>query len=293
MANDDLGCLGFIFKLVFPVVVIFVVAGMMDMCSSSQSSMIKEARRDENIRSYNSYLKTHPNGKYVEEAKAAILKLAKASSADDVDLLDATIEKNYDEMFSEELSAIRDSIVDAAYAEARRTDGWSLYMYLLPEAHWRDAEKQQEMAEKRNWGTEGSAWKSASESQSQAGYTKYLELYPKGRHAKQAVDWLVNNVYQGSYGSLPLMERTRYSQSARSTIRVFNRTQYKLTVLYSGKDSKGLVLQPGTGGEVTLPNGSYRVAASVSAGNVRSFAGSESLTGGSYEVTYYIETRQY
>ena len=293
MANDDLGCLGFIFKLIFPVVVVFVVAGMMDMCSSSQGSMIKDARRDQSIRSYNSYLKTHPNGKYVEEAKKAILKLAKASSADDVALLDATIEKNYDEMLSKELSEIRDSIVDVAYAEAKKTDSWAFYMYQLPEAHWRDAIKQQEQAEKRKWGTESSAWRSANEIQTQYGYTKYLELYPNGKHAKQAVDWMVNNVYQGSYGSLPSMEKIGYSQSSRSTIRVFNRTEYKLTVLYSGKDSKGLVLQPGTGGEVILPNGSYRVAASVSASNVRSFAGSEHLTGGNYEVSYYIETRRY
>lgn len=293
MANDDLGCLGLIFRIVFPVIVIFVVAGVMDMCSSSQGTMIKEARRIDDIRSYNSYLKTHPTGKYVEEAKTAIVRLAKASSASDVKLLDATIEKNYDDILTVKLSSIRDSIVDVAYADAKKTENWATYMYQLPEAHWRDAIQQQEIAEKRKWGTESSAWKSAFESQSQYGYTRYLELYPNGKHARQAVDWLVDNVYQGSYGSLPSMDKIGYSNSARSTISIFNRTEYKLTVLYSGKDSKGLVLQPGTSGKVTLPNGGYRVAASVSASNVRSFAGSESLTGGNYEVTYYIETRRY
>lgn len=37
-------------------------------------------------------------------------------------------------------------------------------------------------------------------------------------------------------------------------------------------------------------NGSYRIAASVSASNVSRYAGTESLNGGSYEVEYYIST---
>ena len=207
--------------------------------------------------------------------------------------MDAIVEKNYDPEFTVELESIRDSIVDVAYNKAMNTGSWALYMYELPEKHWRDAEKQQEAYENKAWGTEASAWKTAVSRSNQHAYTKYLELYPNGKHSKQAVEWLVDNVYSGSYGSLPSMEKVGFSQSSRSTIKVSNGTGYKLTVLYSGKDSKGLVIQPGGSASLNLPNGSYRVAASVTASNVRSFAGSEHLTGGNYEVSYYIETRRY
>ena len=293
MANDDLGCLGLLFKMAFPIAAVFFFAMVADCSSTSQGSMIKEARKENSMKHYSAYIAKHPTGKYVGEAKDAILKIAKTSSLSYIAVMDAIVDKEYDTDFTVELSSIRDSIVNVAYNEAKKTGSWAFYMYQLPEKHWRDAEKQQETYEKKAWGSEASAWKTAVSRNNQHAYTQYLELYPNGKHSKQAVEWLVDNVYSGSYGNLPSMEKVGYSQSSRSTIKVSNGTGYKLTVLYSGKDSKGLVIQPGGSASVNLPNGSYRVAASVTASNVRSFAGSEHLTGGNYEVSYYIETRRY
>ena len=100
-------------------------------------------------------------------------------------------------------------------------------------------------------------------------------------------------LFAGDHGSLPGMDKTSYSSSGKNTISVRNDTQYTLTLLYSGPDSKRLVLSPRSSGTVYLPNGSYRVAASVAAANVRSYAGTETLTGGSYDVSYYISTSRF
>ena len=72
-----------------------------------------------------------------------------------------------------------------------------------------------------------------------------------------------------------------------------NGTSYTLTILYSGPDSKRLVINAGGTKSVRLKNGQYRVAASVSAANVSNYAGSENLNGGSYNVDYYISTYRY
>ena len=65
---------------------------------------------------------------------------------------------------------------------------------------------------------------------------------------------------------------------------------YILTILYSDRDSKRLVIEPNRSKSIRLKNGQYRTAASVSAYNVSNYAGKENLRGGSYSVDYYIST---
>ena len=89
------------------------------------------------------------------------------------------------------------------------------------------------------------------------------------------------------------MDKTSYGSGPTSYISVTNSTSYTLTLLYSGPDSKRLVISPRASASVTLKNGHYRVAASVSASNVRNYAGSENLSGGSYSVDYYISQSRF
>ena len=69
-----------------------------------------------------------------------------------------------------------------------------------------------------------------------------MELYPHGRHAKQVerklIDFEVDAVFAGEHGTLPSMDKGYNTGSSRSTIEIENRTQYELTVSYSGPDSK-------------------------------------------------------
>ena len=72
-----------------------------------------------------------------------------------------------------------------------------------------------------------------------------------------------------------------------------NDTQYTLTLLYSGTESKRIVISSYDSQGVQLKSGSYRIVASVDARRVRNFAGKEDLTGGIYSVNYYISTSRY
>lgn len=159
----------------------------------------------------------------------------------------------------------------------------------------REERQKQEMKE---WSTESKAWEKALRSNTMAYYNKYLNLYPYGAHSTQAkqkiIDLEVSDVFaSGNYGQLPSMDRTGYSNSTYSTVSVRNDTQYTLTLLYSGVESKRLVISPHSSKSVRLKSGSYRIVASVNASNVRNFAGREELMGGSYDVSYYIQTSRF
>ena len=159
----------------------------------------------------------------------------------------------------------------------------------------REERQKQEMKE---WSTESKAWKKVLEGGTLELLEKYLSLYPNGAHSAQAkqktIDQEVSDVFaSGDYGQLPSMDRTGYSNSTYSTVSVRNDTQYTLTLLYSGAESKRLVISPHSSKSVSLKSGSYRIVASVNAYNVRNFAGREELMGGSYDVSYYIQTSRF
>lgn len=148
------------------------------------------------------------------------------------------------------------------------------------------------------WNSEDRAWQTASERGTLAMFQQYLNLYPNGVHKSEAmkkiIDLEVANVFRdGNYGQLPLMDKTGYGESAYTTVTVKNDTQYTLTLLYSGTESKRIVINSHGSQNVQLKSGSYRIVASVDASRVRNFAGKEDLTGGSYSVSYYISTSRY
>lgn len=144
------------------------------------------------------------------------------------------------------------------------------------------------------WNTESKAWQEAQKQNSLSAYNKYKELYPKGKHISQAekkiIDLEVADVYAGDYGTLPSMDMVGYGSGPTTHITIENNTSYTLTILYSGTESKRLVIRPNGSSSITLKNGVYRIAASVNAANVRKYAGTENLNGGSYESSYYIST---
>ena len=89
------------------------------------------------------------------------------------------------------------------------------------------------------------------------------------------------------------MDKAYYGSGAYSTVSVTNSTGYALTLLYSGKEAKKVIIPSNGQTSVRLKNGTYRIAASVSTSNVIPYAGVEELSGGGYDVDYYIQTRRY
>ena len=187
-------------------------------------------------------------------------------------------------------------IVDSIYSLAltiNSYDGWKAYQTSVSSDDYRDSEEKLEETDYR-WNTESNAWQTASQLDNLYAYERYLSLYPNGKHSTQAdkkvIDLSVAATFEGSHGSLPEMDQVGYGGGSTSYISVTNRTSYTLTLMYSGNESKRLVLSPNSTGSIRLKNGSYRIAASVSASNVSRYARTESLNGGSYEVEYYIST---
>lgn len=187
-------------------------------------------------------------------------------------------------------------IVDSLYNHALQVnnyDGWKAFQNAVSADDYRDSEERVEATDNR-WNTEANAWQSATQMDNLSAYEKYLSLFPNGKHRAQAdkkvIDLSVAATFAGSHGTLPEMDQVGYGGGSTSSVSVTNNTAYTLTLLYSGTDSKRLVLSPHSTGSVRLKNGTYRIAASVSASDVSRYAGSETLTGGSYSVEYYIQT---
>ena len=185
-------------------------------------------------------------------------------SSGEIDSLDAYIKKYKSSMFYEKY---KDKYIDIA----------------------------QETIKSLEWDTDENAWKTAKKMGDIFSFRKYLFLYPTGKYSNEAnkiiIDLEVDNIFSGSHGKLPKMDRGFSDQkSSRTTITAENSTSYILTLLYSGPESKRLTINPFSTQSITLINGHYRIAASVNAANVSSFAGSENLSGGNYSASYYIKT---
>lgn len=309
--NDSSGCLSQL--------IIIGLIGLVSLCSdlkeNSQKSLINRARNATTEYSqeekYEAYLKRYPNGKYVKEATSFIVDyyaeqpLQKTSSLYSSSISTLFHFESVRDLFpGSALEHRMDSLIEAKVnleyqkaLDSETVEGWELYKILVSEKYWRDADQRIEDINSRLWGTDSQAWKTAQKQNTLTAYNRYLELFPKGAHAKAAdkkvIDLSVTNIFAGDHGTLPGMDKTSYSSSGSNIITVSNDTQYTLTLLYSGPDSKRLVLSPRSSGSVRLPNGTYRVAASVAATNVRSYAGTETLSGGGYDVSYYISSSRY
>ena len=208
------------------------------------------------------------------------------------DFVDNCANLNYQNVADAQYNAIVDSLYNQAL-HINSYDGWIAYQNSVSTDDYKDSEERLEVTDNR-WNTEINAWQTASKLDDLTSYEKYLSLFPHGKHMAQAekkiIDLSVDATFAGSHGTLPEMDQVGYGGGSTSYISVTNSTSYSLTLLYSGKESKRLVLSPNSTGSIRLKNGSYRIAASVNASNVSRYAGTESLNGGSYQVEYYIST---
>jgi hypothetical protein len=109
---------------------------------------------------------------------------------------------------------------------------------------------------------------------------------------KRIIDLEVDAIAAGEHGELPQAEALGGAAlSGPASIEIANGTSYELTVRYSGGESKRVVIPIGGKKSFKLPNGSYRVAASVNAARVSNYYGKEDFSGGRYTVRYFIQSR--
>ena len=93
------------------------------------------------------------------------------------------------------------------------------------------------------------------------------------------------------YDKLPSSQQVLYRTGDINTVKIRSRCNKTITIMYSGKKSIKIEIDPYGTSEIVLPSGLDNVVAK--APGVRSFYGMESLTGGIYESEYYIEKRKH
>lgn len=124
-------------------------------------------------------------------------------------------------------------------------------------------------------------------------YRRFLEANPshpqKNWIDKRIIDLEVKEIASGDYGSMPPAQALNLG-GVSAKIEVENQTGYTLTVRYSGPDSQKLIIPVGATKSISLPPGDYQVAASVDASRVRNYYGTDTIRGGTYSSSFYIQT---
>lgn len=125
-------------------------------------------------------------------------------------------------------------------------------------------------------------------------WKNFLKDYPNDKRRteieKKIIDLEVANAFNGEFSEIPKYDKVGNTTTQYSTLYITNKTTYTLTLRYSGSESKKFIFSPGESRDIQLKNGSYQVMATVDAGNVRNFVGTEYLKG-KYENVFYIETQ--
>ena len=283
------------------------------------SKQFEQAKQENTVDAYLDFIDKHPRSSYADEARDSVANICRRC----YDIMDIPILRaNLDKKTKEQLLSVRQEKIDEAYKDALNAntiEGWEHYKALVYPRDYRDADtriewindacrtkeaarqneenqrKKQQMAEEENalWETEESAWETAYERHNIKSYKKYLKLFPYGEHADAAerflIDLEVDRVFASDHGELPSMDKSYSMGTSYSVLELENRTDYDLTISFSGPDSKRVVIPPYKTIELKIENGSYRIAASVGHG-VRPFAGQEDLYGCRYSSYFYIVT---
>lgn len=153
-------------------------------------------------------------------------------------------------------------------------------------------ELEEEMKE-RDWNKEETAWVRASELDTEEAYTRYLAMYPYGIHRgdadKRIIDLRIMIALNSAHNELPGIKHVESDEdSPTSTVVINNCTEYPLTVMYSGDDTKSIIISVGHKATITVNNGDYSIAASVPDTKVRPYAGTTVFSGGRYETSFYV-----
>jgi len=132
-------------------------------------------------------------------------------------------------------------------------------------------------------------WKDALAKNTKTDYEQFRREYPNSPYDGKAITKIVDIIFAGQYGDKPPDEPVRIDKSSKvSTINIKNDTEYTLTILYSGKQSKEIKIIPNGSSSITFRIGHYRIAAFVSSPNVIPYAGVQDYLGGVYSSRFYI-----
>lgn len=277
-----------------PLLIIGIAAFLFSACDRSEQDFEK-AQQVHTTESYLDFIKKHNKTDLAEVARDSVVAIyarytdIKKIQDENDGIPDTTINRKLNELVQQ-----RAQMAYELAQEINTVEGWQTFIINMPSNMLYDAaDRLAERQEDALWETEPLAWETADGRNTLEAYGKYLGLYPKGKHAKQAekryVDLDVAAVFAGEHGTLPQMDKGYSTGTSYSVIEIENQTQYELTVSYSGPDTKRIVLQPNSTKTVRINNGHYMVAAKCGHG-VIPYAGRETLDGSYFSSSFYIST---
>ena len=271
---------------------IVVAAFLFSACDRTEQDFQKATELG-TVSAYDNFIANHQKSDLVDDARDSIVAIFERK-----DDLHSIANGIYDVVDYDAADRVRNILIQRAntlYEQATADNsisGWTSFLNAVPDGYENDARERLSELQRKD---ESMAWQMATDYDNQTSYEKYLELHPKGKHAKQAerklIDFEVAAAFAGEHGILPQMDKGYSTGASYSVIEIENRTQYEMTVSYSGPDSKRMVISPYATKSMRIGNGSYRVAASVGHG-VIPFAGTEYLDGSHFSSSFYIETRR-
>jgi len=253
-----------------------------------------QAKDTDQIEALRGYIRVYPDGKHLDDAKKRVSELADAQwnliSGTDSKTEVVKFLREYPETTkTSEAEARIVTIADGQWrkiAAGRSVPAINKFLEDYPETSMR-SEAEQRIQELYN------DWDWVREQDSLDHYQRFAARNPNHPERrwieKRIIDLEVKEIAAGEYGEMPRAQPLSYGGSTVE-VEVENQTGYELTVRYSGPDSKKLVIPKGATQTVSLPPGDYKVAASVTAANVRNYYGTDTMRGGQYSSSFYIQS---
>lgn len=217
-----------------------------------------------------------------------------AVSEDSVEGYTRFIADHPNSKYAKEVSRLREN---SAFEKAKQMESeseWEQFLETYPDSiHKHDAERELKYVRER-YGD----FAYVRRIDTPDAYKRFLKLVPNGSDSelarKRLIDLEVDDIFGGSFGELPELQPLGGSRASTfSSIEISNDTKYRLTVRYSGADSQKHSIEPNQKQVFRLPKGEYRVTATVHSGNVRPYAGNETIDYDRYGVSFYILSYPY
>ena len=252
---------------------------------------VSKAHTQNIIEDYGQYLAHHPQNPYAEEAHNILWDLVK--EVDNIIAYERYLDHLPQGAHAQEARDILAML--RAWPETRRLDTIPAYERFLAEY---SQGQQVEQASRRleSLRQDLPDWQKAQASNTIRGYDDFLRKHPASLYAERAkgkiVDLEVAKIMAGNPGKMPPAQNMGGAGDRKySVVNVYNNTRYDLTILYSGPESFKAVFTPKEKSSIELMQGTYKVAATVDAANIRDYAGSQQSNGDNYEVECSIRSQ--
>ena len=252
-----------------------------------QYEMFTNARHSGNVFKYEEYCRYYSNGRYSDIMRDSVIAYYERSSS--IMEIQKAAQRNQYNTVGKRLNDLVVEKADKGYAKAISSGSvveLERFVNDCPAEFQKDART---ILEEMAWANDTVAWETAQRRNTTAAYQTYLDRYCRGGgHTKEAVDIMVRMLSSGNTDKLGDLHKTGGSGSS-SSVRIKNSTCHKMSVYFSGQNSKYMTLESFDSGTVRLGNGQYDVVATVDDPMVIPYKGTYKLDGGGYYVDLSIQ----